>query len=122
MNRLQLRPCSMLGWAYCDGNCENCKTTASTTFTPYDPIEVARQYAPKFDKPVVDVMEKSIAEPYIEFCEWVAEEIFGDEGNYWENVKDAFPELACRRLHKLGIVHKEGDKWLWVDRKELEDG
>ena len=65
---------------------------------------------------------REVIEPYREFCEWVAEEIFGDEGDYWENVKDAFPELACRRLHKLGIVHKEGDKWLWADRKELEDG
>lgn len=65
---------------------------------------------------------REVVKPYREFCEWVAEEIFGDEGDYWEKVQDAFPELACRRLHKLGIVHKEGDKWLWVDRKELEDG
>lgn len=57
MNKLQMRPCTLLGWAYCDGNCEkNCRATASTTFTPYDPIEVARQYAPKFDKPVVDMV------------------------------------------------------------------
>lgn len=41
-----------------------CKTSAcinpthrTPTFTSYDPIEIARQYAPKFDKPVVDMVE-----------------------------------------------------------------
>ena len=40
-----------------------CKTSAcinsthrAPTFTSYDPIEIARQYAPKFDKPVVDMV------------------------------------------------------------------
>lgn len=51
-----LRPCGLQGWAVCDGNCEKCQTTA-TTHTLYDPIEIARQYAPKFDKPVVDMVE-----------------------------------------------------------------
>ncbi len=26
-----LRPCILQGWASCDGNCENCVTTATTT-------------------------------------------------------------------------------------------
>ena len=69
----------------------------------------------------IDNMPTIEVEPYIEFCNWVAEEIFGAEGDYWEKVQDAFPELACRRLQKLGIVHKEGGTWLWVDRKELEE-
>lgn len=51
-----LRPCGLQGWAVCDGNCEKCQTTA-TTHTLYNPIEIARQYAPKFDKPVVDMVE-----------------------------------------------------------------
>lgn len=51
-----LRPCGLQGWAICDGNCEKCQTTA-TTHTLYDPIEIARQYAPKFDKPAVDMVE-----------------------------------------------------------------
>lgn len=31
------------------------QTVPTTDYTPYDPIEIARQYAPKFDKPVVDM-------------------------------------------------------------------
>lgn len=55
----------------CPYPCQNkteyghCKTTGcinpefdrTRTFTWYDPIEIARQYAPKFDKPVVDMVE-----------------------------------------------------------------
>ena len=33
------------------------QTVPTTDYTPYDPIEIARQYAPKFDKPVVDMVE-----------------------------------------------------------------
>lgn len=51
-----LRPCGLQRWAVCDGNCEKCQTTA-TTHTLYNPIEIARQYAPKFDKPAVDMVE-----------------------------------------------------------------
>lgn len=35
------------------------------------------------------------------FIEWVASEIFSDE---WEFNKDAFVEIACKKLVKLGIV------------------
>ena len=54
-DKLQLRPCALLGWAYCNGYCNSCRATV-TEHTPYDPIEIARQYAPKFDKPVVDMV------------------------------------------------------------------
>ena len=37
----------------------------------------------------------------LEFAEWVADEIFDD---YWEYNKDAFAEIACRKLCKLGLV------------------
>ena len=57
MGKLQLRPCALLGWAYCNGNCNGCQTTVTTTHTPYDSIEIAKKYAPKFDKPVVDMVE-----------------------------------------------------------------
>lgn len=47
---------------------------------------------------------------YKAFCEWVASEIFDD---LWEYNKDAFEELACRKLHELGIVKKEDNKWVY---------
>ena len=33
------------------------QTVPTTDYTSYDPIEIARKYAPKFDKPVVDMVE-----------------------------------------------------------------
>lgn len=48
---------------------------------------------------------------YNSFAEWVAEEIFAPE---WEYNKDAFAEIACRKLAKLGIVKADGDKWVLV--------
>lgn len=43
---------------------------------------------------------------YIEFADWVAEEVmredFGDS---------FFAEVACRKLYRLGIITMEGEKW-----------
>jgi len=50
------------------------------------------------------------------FAEWVATEIFDD---MWEYNKDAFAEIACRKLSKVGLVKADGDKWVFV-RKESE--
>lgn len=45
-------------YGYCKTTgCINPKFDRTRTFTWYDPIEIARQYAPKFDKPVVDMVE-----------------------------------------------------------------
>ena len=53
-----------------------------------------------------------------DFTEWVATEIFDD---MWEYNKDAFAEIACRKLAKLGIVRAKGDEWVLVEPKESED-
>ena len=47
-------------------------------------------------------------ENYKDFAEWVTSEIF-DEG--WDNNKDAFAEIACRKLEKLGLVKANGKLW-----------
>ena len=47
-----------------------------------------------------------------QFAKWVATEIFDDN---WEYNKDAFAELACRRLAKMGIVKANGDKWELIE-------
>ena len=57
------------------------------------------------------LVKKSDVAEYNSFAEWVAEEIFADK---WEYNKDAFAEIACRKLAKLGIVKKDGDKWVLV--------
>lgn len=51
------------------------------------------------------------------FAKWVAEEIFDEN---WEYNKDAFEELACRKLAKLGIVRAKGDEWELVKPQESE--
>lgn len=47
-----------------------------------------------------------------QFVEWVAREIFDE---MWEYNKDAFAEIACRKLEKLGIVRAKGDEWELVE-------
>lgn len=54
----------------------------------------------------------------LQFAKWVATEIFDD---MWEYNKDAFAEIACRKLAKLGIVREKGDEWELVDPEESED-
>ena len=48
------------------------------------------------------------SEKYEQFAEWVAKEIFDD---MWDYNKDAFAEIACRKLEKLGIVKANGNMW-----------
>ena len=52
-----------------------------------------------------------------DFARWVAEEIFDEN---WEYNKDAFGELACRKLAKLGIVREKGNEWELVESYESE--
>lgn len=53
-----------------------------------------------------------------QFAKWVAREIFDED---WEYNKDAFAELACRKLAKLGIVRAKGDEWKLIDLQESEE-
>ena len=53
-----------------------------------------------------------------DFARWVTEEIFDE---MWEYNKDAFGELACRKLAKMGIVKANGDKWELVEPQESEE-
>lgn len=47
---------------------------------------------------------------YKEFAKFVADEIFDE---YWESNKDAFAEIACRRLYQLGIVKSKDGEWIY---------
>lgn len=55
-------------------------------------------------------------DPY-DFARWVASEIFDD---MWEFNKDAFEELTCRKLEKLGIVRANGNEWELVEPEESD--
>lgn len=60
--------------------------------------------------PIWDVEEihdaMSMAIEALGFTDWVAKEIFS------EDMDDAFAELACRRLEKLGVVKADGNEWV----------
>ena len=72
----------------------------------------------KFLVNYMEILEKQMQEPKTgQFAKWVATEIFDDN---WEYNKDAFAELACRKLAKLGIVRAKGDEWELVDSQESE--
>lgn len=48
----------------------------------------------------------------LDFAHFVAEEVTVD-GDEWAYEQFSFPELACRRLHKLGIVGEEDGRWVY---------
>jgi hypothetical protein len=49
------------------------------------------------------------------FAEFVAKEVISGSV---EEYPEAFAEVACRKLHKLGIVGKDDDNWTY----DVEDG
>ena len=46
----------------------------------------------------------------LDFAHFVAEEVVV-ENDQWPFNAFSFPELACRRLYKLGIIEEEDGKW-----------
>ena len=56
-----------------------------------------------------------IAVKALRFAQFVAEEIFDEN---WEYNKDAFAEIACRKLADMGIVIADGDEWHLVKSEE----
>ena len=56
-------------------------------------------------------------EELMAFARFVAEEVVIDD-NEWGNNQNAFPEIACRKLFKLGIVSKDGNMWHYEPPKE----
>ena len=71
----------------------------------------------EYDEPKYAALSKAIfalkaekTEPYIEFCEWVADTVlYEDFEDKW--TLGAFAEVACRKLHKIGLVRKDGEYW-----------
>ena len=49
------------------------------------------------------------------FADWVAKEVCRDD---FEENAGAFAEIACRKLHNLGIVEKTEELWCY----DTEDG
>lgn len=50
----------------------------------------------------------------LEFAHFVAREVVNED---FEDTAGSFAEIACRKLHALGIVEEDGDRWAyeWED-------
>lgn len=64
-----------------------------------------------------DIAIKALEQEPDDFARWVATEIFDD---MWKYNKDAFAEIACRKLAKLGIVRAKGDEWELIEPQGSE--
>ena len=60
-------------------------------------------------------------EELLAFAHFVAREVVTDDDDWEDNRHFAFPEIACRKLHKLGIVEEEGDCWTYEHNDNEED-
>lgn len=99
-------------YGYCKTTgCINPKFDRTRTFTSYDPIEIARQYAPKFDKPVVDMVEVVRCRD----CKWYR------EGKYLAPMKFCF-RLKGIDGEEIGYNFASDDFCSYGERKnEVEE-
>lgn len=91
------------------GVCKNVRYETVTEFA-----DRCRECGAKYGKLLKQEQEPKTGQ----FAEWVAREIFDDN---WEYNKEAFAEIACRKLAKLGIVRAKGDEWELVEPQESEE-
>lgn len=68
------------------------------------------------ETPFCEMNENKVKE-LIKFAHFVAKEVVL-EGDRWESNYMSFPELACRRLYKLGIIEKDGSRWYYEEPEE----
>ena len=78
------------------------------------------KYIKSVSKPIgVDFWDLEQKSKLEQFAKWVAREIFDD---YWEYNYEAFAEIACRKLSKLGIVARMSDEWVLVEEPQESEG
>lgn len=58
-------------------------------------------------------------EELLAFAHYVADKVTRSDED-WEDYHEAFAEVACRKLVKLGIVSVEDDKYVYSE--EVQDG
>lgn len=91
------------------------------TDAPMVTITLPDSSEPKFDYTIQEVDVKGL----LDFAKFVADEIFEAE-DAPDNPFDygyggAFAEIACRKLHKLGIVEMKGENWHYEPTKTAQD-
>lgn len=63
-------------------------------------------------------------EDLLAFAKWVASEVVQNEDEWEDNLHYAFPEIACRKLCKLGIVSimDTGNGTVYIQTPQKEEG
>lgn len=67
----------------------------------------------EIERVTIEAAEKMV--PLIDFADWVASEVC--QNNFEDNA-GVFAEVACRKLHKLGIITTDGKKWLYGEAEK----
>lgn len=94
-------------YGYCQTSACINPTHRTPTFTSYDPIEIARQYAPKFDKPAVDM----VAVVRCRDCKWYK------EGKYSAPTRFCF-RLKDEKGEEIGYNFASDDFCSYGERKD----
>lgn len=68
----------------------------------------------EIERVTIEAAEKMA--PLIDFADWVASEVCQED---FEDNAGVFAEVACRKLHKLGIVKADDENWVYG---EADDG
>lgn len=55
----------------------------------------------------------------LNFACFVAKEVMRDD---FEDRAGAFAELACRKLHYLGLIKTDGEHWILEDERMADNG
>ena len=91
-------------WECASGECFNCSQYTETTNASVCSKELMKQAA--------DAIEE-----LLDFAHFVASNVVVSDEE-WDNNMLAFPEVASRKLNKLGIVEKDGACWSYEPPKE----
>ena len=51
-------------------------------------------------------------EDLLDFAHWVAQQVCTDDDE-WEATQTVFPEVACRKLVKLGIIKEKNEEYIY---------
>ena len=91
-------------WECASGECFNCSQYAETTNASVCSKELMKQAA--------DAIEE-----LLDFAHFVASNVVVSDEE-WDNNMLVFPEVASRKLNKLGIMEKDGACWSYEPPKE----
>ena len=101
------------------GSCDDCNYLAPC-------LKKWQENKNRFGASILMIMDDAAAaiEELLSFAHYVADKVtMSDED--WEDYHEAFTEVACRKLVKLGVISIEDDMYVYrqdKQRQEVQDG